>query len=230
MPEAGDLLALMPAPTVRCFSFRCERCTGWVAMSVWTATAIASPPEFGSRHILGPDQAREVVAALAALLLGVGQPEEAELAHAREDQAVETCSSPTPRRAERAHSRRSWRSTPAAPVLFGETRSAGAWSEVWALGRFLRWHEVDSNAFTYAASGITRFACARGDCLDLGCWCCVPPRRRRCQEGFVGLLRRRRILRRRRYRSSQFAKQARSGRERAPAARVVARCEAFAGS
>ena len=39
----------------------------------------------GLRHLLGHDDAREVVAALAAVLLRVGEAEEAELAHAGED-------------------------------------------------------------------------------------------------------------------------------------------------
>src|SRR5919202_2546925 len=49
-------------------------------MSVWTATPMASPPDLVAEH-----EAREVVAALAAVLLGVGETEEAELAHPRED-------------------------------------------------------------------------------------------------------------------------------------------------
>ena len=43
------------------------------------------PAALGVRHLLGEHERAVVVAALAAVLLGVGQPEEAELAHARED-------------------------------------------------------------------------------------------------------------------------------------------------
>ena len=54
-------------------------------MSVWTATPIARPPELRLDDLLGEHDVAVVVAALAAVLLGVGEAEEAELAHARED-------------------------------------------------------------------------------------------------------------------------------------------------
>ena len=43
----------------------------------------------GVRHLLGEHEVAEVVAALAAVLLGVGEPEQPELAHAREDRVGE---------------------------------------------------------------------------------------------------------------------------------------------
>ena len=54
-------------------------------MSVWTASAHRQPAAVGVDDLLGEHQARVVVAALAAVLLGLVEPEEAELAHPLED-------------------------------------------------------------------------------------------------------------------------------------------------
>ena len=58
-------------------------------MSVWTATPIARPPELRVDDLLGEHERRVVVAALAAVLLGLVEAEEAELAHAAEDRVGE---------------------------------------------------------------------------------------------------------------------------------------------
>ena len=51
------------------------------------------------RHLLGEHEVAVVVAALAAVLLGIGEAEEAELAHARGRPSRGRSSPPTPRRA-----------------------------------------------------------------------------------------------------------------------------------
>ena len=56
-----------------------------MAMSVWTATPIDSPPEPANDISSASTRLREVVAALAAVVLRHREAEEAELAHARED-------------------------------------------------------------------------------------------------------------------------------------------------
>ena len=53
-------------------------------MSVWTAIAHPQASALGVHHLLGEHEVAEVVAALAAVLLGVGEAEQPELAHARE--------------------------------------------------------------------------------------------------------------------------------------------------
>ena len=58
-------------------------------MSVCTATPIARPPELRVRDLLGEHERRVVVAALAAVVLGLVEAEEAELAHAPEDRVGE---------------------------------------------------------------------------------------------------------------------------------------------
>ena len=86
-------------------------------------------------HLLGEHEVGEVVAALAAVLLGYGEAEEAELAHARGRPSRGRSSPPTPRRAAPAPWRRSGRSTRAAVVLLGE-------DEVLALGRVVGLQDV----------------------------------------------------------------------------------------
>jgi hypothetical protein len=93
--EAGDLLALDRRHEVALLLLLgAEQARiGGVAMSVCTATPIARPPRARVRHLLGEHEVAEVVAALAAVLLGLGEAEEAELAHAREDPVGKVVSS-----------------------------------------------------------------------------------------------------------------------------------------
>ena len=58
-------------------------------MSVWTAMPIARPPRLAWTISSAEHERRVVVAALAAVLLGLVEAEEALLAHAREDRVGE---------------------------------------------------------------------------------------------------------------------------------------------
>src|SRR5712692_6403585 len=62
--------------------------TGGVAISVWTSTAMPSPPRpagAGPGQLRGQHDGREVVTALAAVFGGVAQAKETELPEAFED-------------------------------------------------------------------------------------------------------------------------------------------------
>ena len=86
MPEAGDLLALDRGHEVVLLLLlgaeQVDRRRRHVRVD---RDAHAEAAAVGVRHLLGEHERAVVVAALAAVLLGVGEAEEAELAHALED-------------------------------------------------------------------------------------------------------------------------------------------------
>ena len=88
--EAGDLLALDRGHEVLLLLLlgaeQEDRRGGHVGVH---GDAHRQPAAVGLGHLLGEHEVAVVVAALAAVLLRVGETEEAELAHAREDPVVE---------------------------------------------------------------------------------------------------------------------------------------------
>ena len=89
-PEAGDLLALDRGHEVALLLLlgaeQEDRRRRHVGVD---RDAHAEPAALRVDHLLGEHEVAEVVAALAAVLLGIGQAEEAELAHAAEDRVRE---------------------------------------------------------------------------------------------------------------------------------------------
>ena len=78
MPRQRIFSPLIAGTTHSCFCSSVPNARiGGIAMSVWTATPIARPPRARVHDLLGEHERRVVVAALAAVLLGLVEAEEA---------------------------------------------------------------------------------------------------------------------------------------------------------
>ena len=78
MPRQRIFSPLIAGTTHSCFCSSVPKARiGGIAMSVWTATPMARPPRLRVDHLLGEHERRVVVAALAAVLLGLVEAEEA---------------------------------------------------------------------------------------------------------------------------------------------------------
>ena len=110
IPSAPILSPLIPGTSQRCFCSSVPNFQiGGVAISEWAPSPAATPPPRArARQLLDPDRVVDVVAALAAVLLGVLEAEEAELAAARE-QLVAGTRAPPPTRPRAGRS--PWRRT-----------------------------------------------------------------------------------------------------------------------